>query len=144
MKIYAAAAACVAVLLGSSAAQAQTSGTSTTVVVSTDPVTGVQTTRPATEAEREQVRAVMRNVAPTLKRLESDLAGLKTLEADVSGLKGFKSQMARLQKMVDTEMPVSTRKTSTGSIRVYRDGTTVIDDGDSRTFQMPDDHSTGH
>lgn len=66
------------------------------------------------------------------------LAGLKGLEAGLAGLAGLDERMARLQRMVDTETPVSTTITGEGLVRVYRDGTTVIDSGGNRTFQKKD------
>ena len=60
------------------------------------------------------------------------LVGLEGLEASLAGLE---IRMARLQRMVETETPVSTRTTREGVVREYRDGTVVIDSGGNRTFR---------
>ena len=149
-----AAAACIAALLGSSVAFAQSSPKSNTTMVTTDPVTGEKSTRPATDAERARARAAMERIRPGLAGLEGlkgldGLKGLKGLEAlkaldglkALEGLKaldGLEAEIARMQRMVDTELPVSTTTTSAGTVRVYRDGTTVTDSGGSRSFQKPD------
>ena len=148
-----AAAACVAALLGSSVARAQSSPGDNTKAVTTDSVTGKKTARRATDAERAHVWAALEQVGPSLaqlKQMEADLAGLEGLEAELArlnaldarhgGLKGLEAEMARLQRMVETETPVSTKTTSEGTVRVYRDGTTVIDSGGSRNFRRRKDH----
>ena len=151
-------AASAAVLLGSSVTDASAQ-TSTTIVVSTDAVTGKKTTRPATEAERAQVEQAMRNIASSLRQLKADAADLKSLEATLSGvtslgsdfrgletlqadlapLEGLKAEIERLERMVETEIPVSTTKTRDGMVRVYRDGTIVTDKGDSRSYSREND-----
>lgn len=149
-----AAAVCVAALLSSSVAFAQSSSGSNTTVVTTDPVTGRKTQRPATDAERAQIRAAMESLRPGLAGLEAlkglealqglealkGLEGLRGLEA-LEGLKeleGLEAEIARLERMVENETPVSTRSIPNGTVRVYRDGTTVTDSGGSRSFQKPD------
>lgn len=152
MKKYAAAIGAYGLLASSAAFASQeprnTSAVSSTdpvtgerrvIISTTDPVTGKMTTRAATAAESARIRASLQS----LHGLEESLASLKGLGSSLAGLenslKGLDGKIARLERMVETETPVSTTTTEEGLVRVYRDGTTVIDKEDgSRTFQQRD------
>jgi hypothetical protein len=142
-----AAAACVA-LLGSAPAFAHPASPDSMIVSSTDPATGKRTVRPATPAERAEVEKSLKGIQPSLaglqaslaplKHLDRDLAPLKGLDASLANLKDLGPKLARLQRMVETETPVSTFRTGQGLVRVYRDGTIVTDSGGNRTFDIKD------
>jgi hypothetical protein len=84
----------------------------------------------------------------TDRHAERALEGLAGLEASLAGLEaslaGLECKIARLEHMVATETPVSTRTTSEGTVRVYRDGTRVTDSGGNRSFQQDDAVQRAH